>query len=134
MSLDNGMSDDVRRTNTNLLCSASTICLVRYIHAREKAVQDKNAKKIFSFSYHLLFLLIDGFKAFTTFLLKKNRPPFHRLALTMAKPATTKHVMLSYQWKVQKLAESMHDYLVDKKIPVWMDIKSGEPTKNLYEG
>ncbi|CAF4828220.1 unnamed protein product [Rotaria socialis] len=52
----------------------------------------------------------------------------------MAKPATTKHVMLSYQWKVQKLALSMYEYLVEKKIPVWIDIKCGHPSKNLYEG
>ncbi|CAF1184170.1 unnamed protein product [Rotaria magnacalcarata] len=52
----------------------------------------------------------------------------------MAKSVTTKHVMLSYQWKVQKLALSMYEYLVEKKIPVWIDIKCGHPSKNLYEG
>ncbi|CAF1131014.1 unnamed protein product [Rotaria sp. Silwood1] len=45
-----------------------------------------------------------------------------------------KHVMLSYEWQVQKLVLSIYDYLVEKQVPVWMDIKAGIPSDNLYEG
>lgn len=44
------------------------------------------------------------------------------------------HVMLSYEWTVQKLVLSVYDYLVAKNLKVWMDIKSGIPRENLYEG
>jgi hypothetical protein len=45
-----------------------------------------------------------------------------------------RHVMLSYQWKIQKLVLSIYDYLVEEQIPVWMDIKAGIPSDNLYKG
>ncbi|CAF1000830.1 unnamed protein product [Rotaria sordida] len=45
-----------------------------------------------------------------------------------------KHVMLSYEWEVQSLVLSIYDYLVAKQVPVWMDIKAGIPSDNLYEG
>lgn len=44
------------------------------------------------------------------------------------------HIMLSYEWNEQKLVLSVYDYLIEKGIPTWMDIKSGVPSANLYEG
>lgn len=47
---------------------------------------------------------------------------------------TQKHVMLSYEWNVQKLVLKVYDYLQQKGIPLWMDIKAGISSDNLYEG
>ncbi|CAF3367834.1 unnamed protein product [Rotaria socialis] len=44
------------------------------------------------------------------------------------------HIMLSYEWTVQKLVLSVYDCLVAKGLPVWMDIKAGLPSDNLFEG
>ena len=45
-----------------------------------------------------------------------------------------KHVMLSYQWKVQKVVSRTYDFLVARHISVWMDIKAGISSDNLFEG
>jgi hypothetical protein len=52
----------------------------------------------------------------------------------MSEEQTRKHVMLSYEWAVQKLVLSVYDYLAKKEIPVWMDIKAGIPSSNVYDG
>ncbi|CAF1291775.1 unnamed protein product [Rotaria magnacalcarata] len=44
------------------------------------------------------------------------------------------HIMLSYEWTVQNLVLSTYDCLVAKELPVWMDIKAGIPSDNLFEG
>jgi hypothetical protein len=45
-----------------------------------------------------------------------------------------RHVMFSYEWKIQKFVLSIYDYLAEKQIPIWMDIKAGIPSDNLFEG
>jgi hypothetical protein len=52
----------------------------------------------------------------------------------MSQQQKQQHVMLSYEWTKQKLVLSIYDYLVEKQVPVWMDIKSGIPSTNIYEG
>ncbi|UJR24196.1 hypothetical protein I4U23_027162 [Adineta vaga] len=42
--------------------------------------------------------------------------------------------MLSYEWTVQKLVLKVYDYLQQKEILLWMDIKAGISSDNLYEG
>ncbi|CAF1497083.1 unnamed protein product [Adineta ricciae] len=44
-----------------------------------------------------------------------------------------KHVMLSYEWTVQKLVSKVYDYLQQKGIPLWMDIKSGVSSDDLFK-
>ncbi|CAF1497178.1 unnamed protein product [Adineta ricciae] len=44
-----------------------------------------------------------------------------------------KHVMLSYEWTVQKLVSKVYDYLQQQGIPLWMDIKSGVSSDGLFE-
>ncbi|CAF4120040.1 unnamed protein product [Adineta steineri] len=36
-----------------------------------------------------------------------------------------KHVMLSYNWKSQKIVSRVYDILKDKDIPVWFDVQGG---------
>jgi hypothetical protein len=36
-----------------------------------------------------------------------------------------KHIMISYQWGAQRFASELHELLVQKGFPVWMDIKGG---------
>jgi len=52
----------------------------------------------------------------------------------MTQQQNQRHVMLSYEWRIQKLVLSTYDYLAQKEIPVWMDIKAGITSANLYEG
>ena len=52
----------------------------------------------------------------------------------MSQRQEKKHVMISYQWNVQELVLKTYDFLAEKDIAVWMDIKAGIPSANLYEG
>ena len=52
----------------------------------------------------------------------------------MSRRQKQKHIMLSYEWETQKLVLSVYDYLVQKELSVWMDIKAGVSSENLYEG
>ena len=41
-------------------------------------------------------------------------------------PHPHEHIMLSYQWKHQKLVKDIYSYLMQKqKWPVWMDTQGG---------
>ncbi|CAF1497067.1 unnamed protein product [Adineta ricciae] len=46
---------------------------------------------------------------------------------------TRKHVMLCYEWGKQDLVLQVREYLTEKRIVVWMDIKSNRSSDNIYE-
>ena len=48
--------------------------------------------------------------------------------LHAAHPASNKHIMISYQWDVQKRMVALKDALIKAGYRVWMDVdKMGEP-------
>ncbi|CAF1497161.1 unnamed protein product [Adineta ricciae] len=46
---------------------------------------------------------------------------------------TRKHAMLCYEWSTQNLVLQVREYLTEKGIAVWMDIKSNRSSDNIYE-